>query len=260
MYIKLYSQFFKTSFSSLLIFRKNFVVHFFTTIMWTAYYLFSIEIIFMHTDSIAGWAKGEVLFLVATLFLIDGLRVLFFYNNLKNLPSEITDGNLDLILTKPVDSQFWLSLRHLNFSEISLLIMGALLWWHAWLLTDIQLTIISVLIYMVLCLCGLLIAYSIWLMLVAMSFWYFRIDNITDLFNHIIDIGRYPADIFKGVLRVLAFTLIPLAVITNFPVQALIGQLNVMNLIYGLFLTAVFFVSARLFWLFAVRRYSSASS
>lgn len=214
----------------------------------------------MHTDSIAGWIKGEVLFLVATLFLIDGLRVLFFYNNLKNLPSEITDGNLDLILTKPVDSQFWISLRHLNFGEVSLLIMGVLLGWHAWSLIDIELTITNALIYVLLCLCGLIIVYSIWLMLVTVSFWYFRIDNITELFNHIIDIGRYPADIFKGVLRVLVFTLIPLAVITNFPVQALIGKLTIINLIYGLFLTAVFFVSARFFWLFAVKRYSSASS
>jgi ABC-2 type transport system permease protein len=245
MYLKLYSQFIKTSFSSLLIFRKNFVVHFFTTIMWTVYYFFSIEIIFMHTDSIAGWTKGEVLFLVATLFLIDGLRVLLFYDNLKNLPSEITDGNLDLVLTKPVDSQFWLSLRRLSFNEISLLIMGVLLGWHAWSLIDIELTITNALIYILLCLCGLIIVYSIWLMLVTVSFWYLRIDNITELFNHIIDIGRYPAD---------------LAVITNFPVKALIGQLTIINLIYGLFLTVAFFVSNRLFWLFAVKRYSSASS
>jgi ABC-2 type transport system permease protein len=91
--------------------------------MWLAYYIFSIEIIFYYTDSIAGWERGEVLLLVATLFFIDGLRYFFFYHNLKNLPSDVTEGNLDLILTKPVDSQFWFSLRRLNFEEITLFLL-----------------------------------------------------------------------------------------------------------------------------------------
>jgi ABC-2 type transport system permease protein len=134
------------------------------------------------------------------------------------------------------------------------------LWWYALSLTDIHLTVINVFIYIILALCGLLITYSLWLMLVTMSFWYYRIDNITELFNQILDLGKYPMVIFKGLLKLIVFTVIPLGVITNFPVQALLSKLTVLNLSYALLLTAVFLAVSRWFWLFAVKRYSSASS
>lgn len=260
MYLALYAQFFKTSVSRLLIYRKNFIIHLLTTFMWIAYYIISIEVIFQHTDSIRGWTRGEVLLIVATLFLIEGLRVLLFYDNLMNLPEQVTEGNLDLVLTKPADAQFWLSLRRINFSEVNMIVVGVILWFYALDVGGVSLSIINTIVYFFLCGCGLLIAYSLWLVLVSLSFWYYRIDNISNLFNSLMDMGRYPMVIFKGTLRIIVFTIIPLGVITNFPVQALLGALQPVNLIYAVSLTGLLLVIARRFWLFAVRNYTSASS
>jgi len=228
--------------------------------MWVVYYVFSIEIIFRYTDSIRGWGKGEVLLIVATLFFIDGLRILLFHDNLRDLPSQITEGNLDLFLIKPLDAQFWLSLRRLNFTEVNLFLIGGLLWWYAFSLTAIQLTIINFFIYTILTLCGFLITYALWSMLVTCAFWFPRIDNITELFNRILEISKYPTSIFKGAIRIIVYTVIPLGVITNFPVQALAGSLTAVNMFYGLCLTAIFLLGARAFWLVAVKNYTSASS
>lgn len=69
-----------------------------------------------------------------------------------------------------------------------------------------------------------------------------------------------PIHVFKGALRVVFTVVFPLALMTTYPAQALLGTLTLAHALYagagGLLFTAL----ARFIWQQSLRSYSSASS
>ncbi|HEY0712266.1 MAG TPA: ABC-2 family transporter protein, partial [Polyangia bacterium] len=99
-----------------------------------------------------------------------------------------------------------------------------------------------------------------WILIVSASFWVVRVDNLSYLFQSIFDAGRWPIDVFKGVLRILFTGVFPLALMTTYPAQALLGKLTLpaaaLVFVGGIAFAAV----ARQVWKRAIRFYTSASS
>ena len=53
--------------------------------------------------------------------------------------------------------------------------------------------------------------YALWMLSVSVAFYVVKIDNLTFLFGAIFDAARWPANVFRGFLRVLFTFVIPLA-------------------------------------------------
>ena len=70
-------------------FRANFFASIATLIGWLFYYVALIKIIFLNTDSIAGWSEGETLILSGSLTIVWATLNAFFYDNLSELPQMI---------------------------------------------------------------------------------------------------------------------------------------------------------------------------
>jgi hypothetical protein len=109
-------------------------------------------------------------------------------------------------------------------------------------------------------LCGLLMLYALWLFMVTFAFWLVQIDNLDIFFYSLFETARYPVTFFKGLLRALLTFAFPVAFATTFPTQALRGQADLRLLPVGFVLAAALLVGTHLFWNYAVRHYSSASS
>ena len=58
-----------------------------------------------------------MLTLAATCFLMNSLASGLFFS-LMDIPTQVREGTLDFVVTKPVDSQFWVSVRKFNFDQI----------------------------------------------------------------------------------------------------------------------------------------------
>ncbi|MEE4262210.1 MAG: ABC-2 family transporter protein, partial [Desulfobacteraceae bacterium] len=101
---------------------------------------------------------------------------------------------------------------------------------------------------------------SIWLMMVTSAFWFVRIDNISELFSAIYETGRFPVSVYPSWMRGVLTFVVPIAFITTFPAAALLGRAAPLLLAVAFVLAAGLFCGCVLFWRFAVRRYSSASS
>ncbi|HTP52071.1 MAG TPA: ABC-2 family transporter protein, partial [Anaeromyxobacteraceae bacterium] len=76
----------------------------------------------------------------------------------------------------------------------------------------------------------------------------------------IFDAARWPVSIFRGFFRVLFTVVIPLALMTTYPAEALLGRLPTATLALALAGTVLFAAFSRVVWLRAIRRYTSASS
>src|SRR5215510_14472088 len=104
--------------------------------------------------------------------------------------------------------------------------------------------------------------YSIMLGLAAVSFWIVRAQGLVYGYFNFLNIARYPDVIFPWLFRLIFGWVIPVVIIANIPARLLIKSLGqpfplMLHLIIAS--TIVFWLS-RVFWKFALRHYSSASS
>jgi ABC-2 type transport system permease protein len=104
------------------------------------------------------------------------------------------------------------------------------------------------------------ILYSLWFLIAATSIWFVKTWNATEVLRAVLAAGRYPLSAYPATLRLLFTFVLPVAFLTTVPAELLLGRVAAPMLLLGLALAGGFFVSARTFWLFALRHYTSASS
>jgi ABC-2 type transport system permease protein len=96
--------------------------------------------------------------------------------------------------------------------------------------------------------------------LIALTFWFTKFDNNVTLLSALADTGRFPATVYPIWLRVIVTFVIPIAVATTVPLQALRGDLPWWQIVLALAVGLVAsFLSSQL-WKAGVRRYSGASA
>ena len=180
--------------------------------------------------------------------------------NVQKIIEMVRLGTLDFVLTKPVNSQFLASLRYSQlFSAVDVLSGAAIV---AVALARMRYAPAgpALLKFVVMFGMAVLIVYSIWMVMATLSFWFVKVGNLSELFNSIWDTGRFPVTTFQGVLRVFLTIAVPIAFITTFPAQAVLGTLDDLTLLAALAMGGVMFGFSAWFWRYAVSRYSSASS
>ncbi|MEI6340119.1 MAG: ABC-2 family transporter protein, partial [Verrucomicrobiota bacterium] len=109
---------------------------------------------------------------------------------------------------------------------------------------------------------GVMVHYSVLFSLAAASFWIVRAQGLIYGYYSIFNLGRYPDVIYRGMFKFVFSWLIPVIVVTNIPTRLLIRATDSPGwLILQLALAAgLVTVATRLFWLAALKRYSSAGS
>jgi ABC-2 type transport system permease protein len=106
----------------------------------------------------------------------------------------------------------------------------------------------------------LILLYALWFTMVTCSFWLVQVDTLDTHFYSVFETARYPVTFFKGLVSAVLTFAIPVAFATTFPVQPLLGTVGLRLLIAGIALATVALILTHLFWSYAVRYYSSASS
>ena len=76
----------------------------------------------------------------------------------------------------------------------------------------------------------------------------------------LLDSGRYPATIYPTWLRIIVTFIIPIAVATTVPLQALRGDLTGWQVLFFMGVGIASFLVTSQVWKAGVRRYSGASS
>ncbi len=243
-----------------MLFRANFWAKVLENVIWIAYFVLILQVIYSRTDSVAGWGRGDAHVLMATCFLLQSIIYAFFGDNLLEIPEKVRRGTLDYDLVKPIDIQFLLSMRKFKIDEVGTLMVG-----FAWLLAGIKisgtaLTILSVMGYFYLLLCAVVLFYSLKLSLMLLSIWFVRVDNLWVLSESVVSVARYPLDIFRASLQRALTYVIPLAFLATIPSRALLGTLEPIFYLYAFLWSTAFFIGSRAFLRFALRHYTGSSA
>ena len=243
-------------------FKANFLLWLVTELLWFLGQLVFVDVLFLYTDRIGSWSKWEVVLLIGTHQIISQIFQAFCYVNVSNLPELIRTGRLDLMLLLPMDAQFAVSMR--QFGLDNLVNVGVGVGFVVFSLGKLGMVpdATRLACYGVTVLLGAAVHYSIMFSLATLSFWIVRAQGLIYGYYNLVNISRYPAEVFSGVFRWTFTWLIPVIVVANFPARILVRPgmqpFGMMAELFGV--SALTVCLSRWFWLFALRRYSSASS
>ncbi|MEI7027454.1 ABC transporter permease [Paenibacillus sp. y28] len=241
-------------------YRANFAANILTTLFWLGAAVLTVNIYFYQADALGGWSYYEVLALLGMFNLIQGLIEFFLQPNMKRLVEHIRKGTLDFVLMKPVDSQFYVSFRHLVFWRLFDVAAGFALLGYALWRAGIRPDAADAIVFVVMLLAAIIVVYSLWMGMMTFSFWAVKVDNLSYLFHSVFETARFPVSVYGGFVRFVLTYLFPIALVTTVPTEALLGRLGLAEGMAAAGIALVFLGLARWFWRFALRHYTSASS
>ena len=261
-YARLYRVFARNNVVRELEFRGNFWAKVATSVGWVVAFAAIVKLIFANTTAVAGWSEGEVFLLFGTFLLVRSLMDILFTQSLSKIPELVRMGTMDFVLTKPVSSQFYVSARYLSLDEVGTFLAAWLVLFYAGSLARLtSVTPAQAAAWAFLTLCGLSVLYCIQMLLMSLSFWLVRIDNLSALTDTVVFVARYPPDIFPRYLAFAVTYLLPLAFVAAVPTRVLKeGVVHVPTLLAAAGIAALFLLLTALFWRYATRSYTSASS
>jgi ABC-2 type transport system permease protein len=258
--LKLLSAFLKVNIQMAVAYRADTVVNILLNLMWLGWELLTLSIIFSNTETIGGWGFGELIALLGVFRLVNTMMIALIWPNTEKFNQSIRDGSMDYTILQPVNSMFLVTFSRITvwriwdlFLAVGLIVIGINM-------SGDSVTPLHILTFILLALSGVIIIYSLWIVLIALTFWFTKFDNNVTILQALLDAGRYPSTVYPVWLRIIVTFLIPIAVATTVPLQALRGDLDASRIVMFLLIGVASFLIASRVWKAGLKRYSGASS
>lgn len=242
-------------------FRAQFFAGILLYLIWNGVSLLFIDVVFQQigTTSLRGWNRDEMWVLYGTFVVLESLCYGLLGPNMWRFSQTVRDGTLDLALTKPVNTQFWVSLRYIDFNGLLNSLVGFALLIYGLQRAQLQPNLAQWLLWLGLLLCGFVLAYCVWFACVTLSIWAVKLEGIAVVFDPMMQMARFPIQIYPLRLQGALTWVLPVAFLTTFPSQALLGQSGIATLATAIAFSLCALFATHLFFSFALRSYGSAS-
>jgi ABC-2 type transport system permease protein len=209
-------------------------------------------IIFSIKSNIAGYELPDLLLLWGFSAASYGISHLLFENSY-SLPELITTGKLDVYLVQPKDVLFSVAISRIKPSAIGDLIFGYVI------LMIIRPDLYSILLFTLFIITGGIILTAVQIIYSSLTFWIKRGDVLADnVHNTMIIVTTYPGEIFKGIIRIILYTLIPAGFMAYIPVSTML-DINIVNIVSVILVTILLVAIAYILFYRGLRRYSSGN-
>ena len=245
-------------------FRANFLVKLLVEALWLGILLVFYDLLFTATGSIAGWDRYRYLFFVGCHYALGGIIEAFFLENCTGFAELVRSGELDQYLLKPIDEQFLVTCRNVDWSTLPNIAQGVLVMLYALAMLGWPASAGQVLAFLALFACGTAMAYSLLLMLCSMSVWMVRNQSMIELWWLFTTLMRYPRDIYQGywaspVGWVFTYVL-PVLLVVYVPATTMVWGFEPGFVALTVASAALLLAGSRAFFRMALRSYRSASS
>jgi ABC-2 type transport system permease protein len=258
-YLRLFFAFMKASLKADLEYRLNFVSRIMTDIFWYLAQIGTFEAIYRHTQMLGSWRLEQTRVFLGMLFVVDALYMVFFHDNLDRMTERVRKGEMDLLLAKPVDSQFMMSCQRMATALAGNLLIGT--GWLIWALSRLpDFDWLRLFWLVILIPCGLLSLYGVRFMISATAVIFTRADNLQYLWYQLYRLGMRPDSIYSPWLKYVILTILPVGLIASVPSHFLMEPPDFALLTTVLFVTGFFLWASHRFWHFSLKHYTSASS
>lgn len=274
-YSRVFLTFLRNSMVRDMMFPTNFVIETISSFGWVMMNVGFYLLIFKYTPQLGGdtspgaaWDKYQFFVFIATGMFINSVVQMFFMTNADEFSELIRTGGLDFALLKPIDTQFLVSLRKIEWSSFAnFLVAAALMIYALPRVEGFHLTIWQVILYPIYIAAGVGILYSLTIVLAALSVWLGRNSSIYDFWFYITTFSRYPLEIYSGPignwLRIGFTYFLPVLIVVNVPARMLAKPLRpeyAPLAMFAIVATIGSLAVSRWVFLRALKSYRSASS
>jgi ABC-2 type transport system permease protein len=260
-YFGIYGALWRNSVTREMIFKSNFLLWIIVETLWFALQLSFIGVLYLHTDHIGTWTKWQVVLLIGASHFIQQLFQAFFLINCTNLSELVRTGKLDFLLLLPVNTRFVVSLRQVDLGAFVNAASAVAVMVYAGARMHLTPTALHVLGFLVFCMAGIAIHYSLMFLLASISFWTVRAQGIVWGYYNLFQIARMPDEAFRGLFKVFFTFAIPMLLVSNVPVRILVNSLSsAVPLLLLLAMTVACFAVSEWGWRASLKQYTSASS
>ncbi|MCX7699574.1 MAG: ABC-2 family transporter protein [Gemmataceae bacterium] len=247
-------------------FRGNFLLKVFVEVLWLTILLLFYDVIYSKTDTIQGWDRHQYQFFIGCYFAVEGMIETLFLENCQDFSHQVRTGKLDTVLLQPIDEQFLITMRRVDWSTVPNVLMGAGVMIYALRQSPaVEIGLGQIVLFLVAFGCAILLAYSFLLMLTSSAVWMVRNQSLMELWWLFSSLMRYPREVFQNswawpIGRVFTFVL-PVMLTISVPAEIMVRPIYRWEYAWWLVIaTAMMLAFSRWFFRRALRRYRSASS
>lgn len=232
--------------------KTTFLMNVLFMVLNNAAFIIQWIILYSLKDQVGGYTLKQVLLLWGIAAGTYGFSRFFFHKTF-NLSDVINTGKLDSFLIQPKNV-----LVSVITTEVSTSAIGDFIYGYIMLLC-FGLTFSSFILFNLFIVCGGFILASVAVILGSLSFWFQKSDLVADTGNNLLtNFATYPDGIFKGAVKVLLYTVIPVGFVNYIPVQVL-TKFDIWLTLLVVVITVLFITLAFLVFNRGLKRYSSSN-
>jgi len=222
--------------------------------------IFFYSVVLLRVNSIGDWSYHEVmLFTGISIIFMQFYFALLWVFNIQDLPSKIKNADVDLLFLKPINSMFYLTLSKQYISGFFSMLSGVFLIIYSLINLNLHFNIVNILSFIVMFIFGLIICYSLTVIITSFSFKYSNTNALSYLASSITGLNSTkPHIIYEGIFKKVFFYVIPVSFMSSIPSSFLFKGFNASLFFQSSIITLVTFLLSVLFWNYNVKSYTSA--
>lgn len=242
-------------------YRSDFFVYVFSEFLQQSVNLIFILVVFTKVPDIKGWNREEIMFIYG-FFLVPFAFYSGLFNHLFDVAEKyVLQGEMDRVLTRPLNTLFQVVVETMNLELMLGIIPGlAIIYYSAgklglvfhWRDLPLALTLVA----------GAVLIYGgVYTVLASLGFWFEGNMGLMPMVYNLSNYGRYPTNIYRGVIRVILTWILPFAFVGFYPATVLLRRWEywpyaALTPVIGV----VFFTVAYIVWNRGIRVYRGTGS
>ena len=232
--------------------KTTFITNIVFMILNNASFIIQWIILYSIKDSVGGYTFKEVMLLWGIAAGTYGVSH-FFFEKAYFLSDTITEGKLDVFLVQPKNVLLSAITSDVKTSALGDMLYGLIMCLVA------NLTLLQLFLFLFFCIMGGIILTSFAVILGSLSFWIQKADMVAETGNGLMtNFATYPDGIFKGAVKVLLFTIVPVGMVNYIPIKLLVSFR--LDLFLGIILFMILGIIIAYFIFYrGLKRYSSSN-
>src|SRR5262245_4681583 len=162
-------------------FRGNFLAKMTVEILWIFLIIIFYDTVFGFTTDLQGWTRARFFVFLGCYQALGGIIETFFLSNCEEFSELIRTGDLDIYLLKPIDEQFLVTCRTIDWAAVPNILMGFGMMIYG--LSGIEgwrFDLGAAALFLGLFLCGVAMAFSFLLILTSAGVWMVRNQSLME--------------------------------------------------------------------------------
>jgi ABC-2 type transport system permease protein len=209
-----------------------------------------------NSDNFVGWSTNEMYLLLGIYNAVNYLSWSIFSINLWRLEEKILKGEFNSLLLRPTSALFSAAFSDFFIDDAITAVSGLILIGYYFVREFNSLKIENILLGLVGVVCAFLIWFSLETLFASFDFFYIK-NGMRQLKQSLTNVARFPTEIWNANVRIIFFTIFPIAFVATVPAGLVTGVFNWQYAIYGLIISLLMFFISKAIWNIAIKRFNS---